>query len=315
MYTGILPETFPEDLHFFAPTSTLDSVRWRAMNPAFYAIVQQELANPDSLFRRDEQYDYSHFWDDPENNPFSMERAFPVCCDIQRQYRDIPARVEYSCDPLTGELTPNFGIIDWCERGSEDWHNHYDYENTWETPLIVLDPVPQPVLNMIILTPEQAQATLADEYNQLHLRAFLYGYDFNDNYIYVQKDGKYILLADVPCKDLCNSIDYVYAVTQNNEIIQISPDGTYDVIYISDSSISELIYCLGSIYFVDDETVVRIDTITGNCTNILRCSGEISLDDYGDKAGQFFIMIRQGLYVQQYFFIADTMELEKTWLL
>ena len=65
LYEGILPESSPQDfvsfekysqfgnqgISFTPPQSTNGTFSWRMMNPAFYTVLQKELANPDSQFK------------------------------------------------------------------------------------------------------------------------------------------------------------------------------------------------------------------------------------------------------------------------
>lgn len=303
LYNGIFPETPESDLICYVPSSTLGTVRWRAMSPDFYAIAKKELADPDSPFNWNPPAEYSH--------PFSLRYAYDLCCDIQKAHTDVLAQVEWSCDPVTGKLTAQYGIAAVCAwQGSECYHDHYDTEDTWQTPLIVLDPDPVPVPK---LKREQPWDSSFENYESSG-RAFLYSNSFNDQYIYEEQDGKYRLLLDIPCKACADGNGYIYALTQDNSILQFSKDGSIrNTIYTSENDLDGPMYFEGSIYFVDGDQVIRINTVEGTCSPILRCAGNIIMDSYGPRSGAFFIMIRQGLYIQQHFFTPDTLEVEFTW--
>ena len=310
LYAGKIPETPSEDLRFaFSPTSTLGTVRWWSMNPEFYAVVQAELANPDSQFKTDGNHDYSVYWEDPENHPVSIETAPFLCMAIQ-EYYDIPARVEYSIDPKAGEFLADYGIIDSCERGSGDYNDHFNYENTWETPLYVLDPEPVDVPDLVKLTSEQTEQIKNDEYNQLCLRSFLFS-EFGYGKPYLNQDGKVTKLADIEARGIVSDPYYIYCLTTNNTIVQISPDGSIcNTIYTSDSVLDDLCYHTGSIYFKENDKVIRIDTVTGTSSAILRTDGSMSMDSFGEEG--LYILVVQGLYDQQYFFHPETGILEET---
>ena len=321
VYEGLLPNTSAEDLHVYNPTSTQSPVQWRMMNPAFYEKLQKELSNPKSQFRTDGEYDFSYYWDDPTNNPVSLHRAARLCANIQNHY-NIPAQVMYSVDPLTGVLTADYGIIDNYHWGVQNYHDHFGYEDTHETPVTVLTPEPQPVSNLTVLTPEQAATAKADEHNRYCLPVMLYydsGFAYpylldssREAYPYLNFPSRYTRLTDIPCKEIISTADYIYCITDNNTILQIAPNGVCNTIYTSDTTLSSLCHYAGSIYFVDGNTVMRIDTINGTCTAILRSTGKLTVDDYGYDPGQINILVVQGLYTQQYFFNPDTLELEKT---
>ena len=310
LYEGKVPETPSEDLRFiFSPTTTLGTVRWWCMNPEFYAVLQAELANPDSQFKTNGHHDYSEYWDNPDTHPASIETAAFLCIDIQNHY-NIPARIEYSIDPKTGELLADYGIIDSCERGSGDYNDHFNYENTWETPLDVLDSEPLEVSNLIKLTPQQAEQVKNDEYNGLRLRAILFS-EFGNGKPYLNQDGKATKLADIEAREIASDPYYIYCITTDNTIVQISPDGSIcNTIYTSNGVLDDLCYLTGSIYFKENDKVIRIDTITGTCSTILHTNGSMSVESFGEDG--LYILVVQGLYNQQYFFHPDTGELEET---
>ena len=173
-----------------------------------------------------------------------------------------------------------------------------------------------------MLTPEQAAAAKADEHNryclpvELHYDSgFAYPYLLDSSrevYPYLNFPSRYTRLADIPCKEIISTADYIYCITDNNTILQITPNGVCNTIYTSDTTLRSLCHYAGSIYFVDGNTVMRIDIINGTCTAILRSTGKLTVDDYGYDPGQINILVVQGLYTQQYFFNPDTLELEET---
>ena len=300
LYDGVFPETPESDLICYTPASTLGTVRWRAMSPDFYAIAKKELADPDSPFKWNPSAEYSH--------PFSLRYAYDLCCDIQKAHPDVLAQVEWSCDPATGKLTAQYGIAAECAwQGSECYHNHYDTEDTWQAPLIVLDPDPVSVPNL-----KREQTWNGND--QTYKRLGLYSNNFNDKYIYEIQNEKFTLLLDIPCKSYAAGNGYGYALTQDNTIIQFSWDGSIrNTIYTTDNNLYDLMYFEGSIYFVEGDQVIRINAVKGTCSPILRCAGNIIMDNYAPESGSFFIMIRQGLYIQQHYFTPDTLEVVFTW--
>ena len=309
IYEGKLPETPLDDLSFTAPTTTLGAIRWQMMNPEFYTILQAELANPNSQFKTSAKSDYSKYWDDSSNHAVSIESLPFLCIAIQDHYK-IPARVKYTFDPKTGELSADYGIIDSCERGSGDYNDHFNYENTWEEPLIVVDPQPVAIPEIIKLTEAQAEETLEDAYNSLRIDAFLFS-DFGYGKPYVNRDDIAVKLADIDAYAITGTPHYVYCITTENTVVQISLDGSIcNTIYTSDGVLDDLCYLTGSIYFKDGNEIIRIDTIAGTRNTILRSEGTMSLDSFGEEG--LYILVVQGLYNQQYFFHPDTGILEET---
>ena len=308
LYTGTLPLPLSEDFSFTAPKSTLGQITWEMMNPAFYAVVQAELQNPDSQFKKDSHTDYSKYWTNPEENPITIHNQPFLCIAIQNHY-NIPARVKYIYDIQTGELTADYGIIDSCERGSGDYNDHYNYENTWETPLNIVEPNPVEIPNIIRLTEAQIAEDLADEYNAANGNVFLYNaFGYAKAYWRLNElDGAtYTKPSDLLFREVVASPHYIYGITPENTVVQLSTDGSIcNTVYRSNNLLADICYHAGSIYFIDGKQIVRINAIDGTSSVILRCDGKMSLDTWTDKE-KLYILVVQGLYDQQYFFDPDT---------
>lgn len=310
LYEGSLPATPLKDYYIHRPTGTQDAVCWETMNPAFYEKLLEELSNPESIFRYDEEENFSRFWDDPATYPASISKARSLCLKIQ-DYYNIPALIMYSADPVTGKLTVDYGLAAPITWSDTDHSNYFDYENTQEMPVQVLDAQPVNIPTLTVLTPEQAAAAQADEHNLQSLSVALINHD-GYAYPYLIEGNRYIRLSDLPCKEILSTRDYIYCITLENSILQISPQGVCNTVYTSTDNVYSLCHYAGSIYFVDGDTVVRINTIAGTCTALLQSDGTLTVDDYGFDPGEINILVVQGLYSQQYFFNPDTRELEKT---
>ena len=305
LYTGVLPLPITEDLTFTAPDTTLGQVTWQMMNPAFYAQIQKELNDPNSQFNTDK---YAACWTDPQNHPVTIETEPFLCIAIQNHY-DIPARVRYILDIKTGQLITDYGIIDSCERGSGDYNDHYNYENTWETPLEIVAHDPVNITNFTKLTDAQIAEDLEDEYNAASGNVFLYrAFGYAHAYWRLNElDGAtYVRPSDILFKEATASPHYIYGITPENTVIQLSVDGSIcNTVYTSQNTLSEICYHAGSVYILDGDQVIRINAITGTCTVILRCDGWVRLDTWGSE-DKLYILVVQGLYNQQYFFDPDT---------
>ncbi len=308
LYTGVLPIPLSEDFSFTAPETTLGQITWEMMNPAFYEVVQTELQNPDSQFKQDVHTDYSECWTNPEENPITIHTQPFLCIAIQNHY-NIPARVKYIYDIQAGELVADYGIIDSCERGSGDYNDHYNYENTWETPLHIVDPAPTEIPNLTKLTDAQIAEDLADEYNAASGNVFLYNaFGYAKAYWRLNELGGaiYIKPSDILFREVVASPHYIYGITPDDAVVQLSTDGSIcNTIYTSQNTLGEICYHAGSVYFLDGNQVIRINAITGTCSAILRCDGWVRLDTWGSE-DVLYILVVQGLYDQQYFFDPDT---------
>ena len=319
LYEGVLPESSPYDfisydrgLSFTPPSSTQGTFSWRMMNPAFYAVVQKELANPDSEFQHHYKENcYSMCWEDPENKPIHLS-TYPSLCDAIENAYDIPYRIEYTYNPVTGELTEDYGIVDTCFYGSGYSHDHYDYENTREEPVTVLNSDPVDIPTITKLTAKQAEEALADESNYYYKNTVLYS-EYGYGHPYWLQDGKFIKLADIECVGFISTQYYVYCFTAENTIVQISPDGSIcNTIYTANAEMDDWFYYLGSIYVQDGNQVIRINIINGTRQVLLESNGNIYIRAYGDDFGEISVDITQGLYYQQHFFNPDNGELEET---
>ncbi len=262
MYEGTIPTTPLEDMVFYRPGSTQSPVCWRMMNPDFYEVLKKELNDPESPFRTNYNGRYSQYWENTEPFDPSIYNTFFLSLLIQEEY-DIPARVEYYYDPKTGELTPDYGIICDCERGSDKGHDPFDYEITKEEVPEILNVAPVEIPNISKLTEDQAEAALDINcsyryyYNDMYYES-IYGYPAS------QERGIYTKLADIPISQMVLTPDYVYCITLENTIIQLSYDGSVcNTIYTSDSELDSLHYGLGYLCFIDNKTIIRIDTING----------------------------------------------------
>ena len=305
LYTGTLPIPLSEDFSFTAPESTLGQITWEMMNPEFYAQVQKELSDPNSRFHTNK---YTNYWNDPEDRPITIEKDAFLCIEIQ-DYYNIPARVKYIYDIQTGELIADYGIIDSCERGSGDYNDHYNYENTWETPLDIVDPAPVEIPNLTKLTEVQIAEDLADEYNAANGNVFLYNaFGYAKAYWRLNELGgaTYIKPSDILFREVVASPHYIYGITPDDTVVQLSIDGSIcNTIYTSQNTLGEICYHAGSVYFLDGNQVIRINVITGTYNAILCCDGWVRLDTWGND-DKLYILVVQGLYNQQYFFDPDT---------
>ena len=326
LYEGVLPESSPYDyasngkyaapgnrgISFTPPNSTQGTFSWRMMNPAFYAASQKELENPDSQFKHHyKENNYSKYWENPEEYPIHLATC-PALCDAIENAYDIPYRVEYTYNPVTGTLTEDYGIIDTCFYGSGYSHDHYDYENTREEPVAVLNSDPVDIPTITKLTAEQAEEALADEPDYYYKNTVLYS-ECGYGRPYWLQDGKFIKLADIECLGFISTQYYVYCFTTENTIVQISPDGSIcNTIYTANAEMDDWFYDLGSIYVQDGNQVIRINIINGTRQALLECNGNIYIRAGGDDFGEISVNITQGLYYQQHFFNPDTGELEET---
>ena len=306
LYSGVLPQTSAYDLQsgwrglsFKAPSSTLGTFTWQMMNPAFYAASQEELANPDSHFKQMHQQDFSRCWEDPENHPIHLASCPALCHAIQDEY-NIPYYIKYICDPISGVVTEDYGIIDNCFYGTGLGHDHFDYEITKEGTPEILDVAPVEIPNISKASGVWPEADYID--------LFIYS-DFGGRHPYLALSDSIVKLADIPVTEAEIGSDFVYCITTEGAIVQISYDGKIcNTIYVSDNELGALRYWQDGLYFTDGNSIVCIDTIAGTYRPIIRTT----LKEFYLSGGYFDSLrfgIRQGLYCQEYLFYPDTGEL------
>lgn len=308
LYEGILPQSSPYDLtseirglYFSAPSTTLGTVSWQMMNPAFYAVLQEELANPDSPFQHHHQEDYSKYWEDPENYSIHLATCPGLCDAIQKAY-NIPYHIKYTYDPVTGTLTEDYGIIDSCFYGTGQGCNHFDYEITKKETPEILDVAPVAIPNFNKLTGDQP-------FEDFEAPSPCFFSDFGYSYGYWRADSYINKLTDIPVTDMATSNEYFYCITLEGTILQLDRYGSIcHTIYTSENELRDLNCGSGYIYFIDGSTIICIDETNGTWRPILKTTlKEIYIS--GEMDGGLYFGIRQGLYCQEYRFHLDTGEL------
>ena len=306
LYEGILPQSSPYDLTaeirglcFSAPSTTLGTFSWQMMNPAFYAVLQEELANPNSQFKHIYQQDYSKCWENPEEYPIHLATYPPLCNAIQEAY-NIPYYVKYICDPVSGIVTEDYGIIDSCYYGTGQSHNHFDYEITKEEVPEILDVAPVEIPNIGKPSGEWPEVDSVD--------LFVYS-DFGYGHPYFALGDPIIKLADIPVTEMEIGSDFVYCITTEGTIIQFSYNGKIcNTIYTSENELRDLCYLDDRLYFIDGSTIVCIDTVAGTYCPIIRTTLK-ELYISGEYDGGLYFGVRQGLYGRVYRFYIETGEL------
>ena len=308
LYEGILPQSSPYDLtsemrglYFSAPSTTLGAVSWQMMNPAFYAVLQKELANPDSQFKQWNQNNYSKYWENPEEYQIHLATCPPLCDDIEDAY-NIPYHIKYTYDPVTGTLTEDYGIIDSCFYGTGQGCDHFDYENTKEEIPVILDANPVKIPNFSKRTGDEPFW----RYDHCYTCFFS---DFGYSFPYWRGDSFVHKLANIAVMEMSMSNEYIYCITTEGTILQFNHDGTIcNTIYASENDLHDLNCCGNYVYFIDGSTIIYIDETAGTWRPIIQTSlKEIYISRGYDDRLKFGV--RQGLYCQEYLFYPDTGEL------
>ncbi|MBE6958870.1 MAG: hypothetical protein E7447_06955 [Ruminococcaceae bacterium] len=309
LYEGVLPVSSPYDfitddtrgLRFNAPKSTQGTFSWYMMNPDFYEAVQKELANPESPFRKTTQQNFSKCWENPEEYPIHAS-TYPSLCDRIQDAYDIPYFIKYICDPVSGVVTKDYGIIDTCFYGTGWGHNHFDYEITKNETPEILNETPKEIPDFVKPIGEIPEAESIDW--------FVYS-DFGYGVPYFAINDPIRKLADIPVLEMVIGPDFVYCITPEGTIVQISYNGEIcNAIYTSENKLYDLFYWNNGLYFIDGSTIIRIDTMAGTYQPILRTTLK-EMYIIGEYEDRLYLGIRQGLYCQEYTFDVDAGILER----
>ena len=285
LYEGVLPDvpTSENELFFYAPTTTQGDVYWEMINPAFYEIYLKYLNSP---------------VDDLKDTP-NLRSAIQRDCGI-------PMLVRYSCDFNTGALTADFGWYDTCWQSKDCKHDHFNYENTREEVPTLLNVAPVEIPNFSKLTGESPlEATDSVD-------AYMYS-EFGFGLPYVSLDYPTWKLADIPVIDITSSAEYFYCITTEKNILQISCDGkNCNTIYTSENALRDLT-CLGNyLYFVDGSTVICIDEAAGTWKPIVKFTADdFDLGWHYRHDGILKLVVRQGMYIEDYWYYPETGELKE----
>ena len=285
LYEGVLPDvpTSENELFFYAPTTTQGQVYWEMINPTFYEIYLKELNSSG---------------DDLKDTP-NLRSAIQGDCGI-------PMLVRYSCDFNTGVLTADFGWYDTCWKTKDCKHDHFNYENTREEVPTLLDVTPVEIPNFSKLTGESPM-----EYTDT-VDTYIYS-EFGHGLPYGSLDYPTWKLADIPVIDITSSTEYFYCITTEKTILQISCDGKIcNTIYTSENELRDLTSLGNYLYFVDGSTVICIDEAVGTWKPIVKITADdFDLGWHYRHNGVLKLVIRQGMYIEDYWYYPETGELKE----
>lgn len=310
-YEGIPADTPLYCFNLSGRYSTQGPFTWTMMNPEMSALLRKELANPDSIYIINDftgyPSDYSSIWNDMTLDTTNEYEAPPDCLlhEIQN-HTGIHAWVKCAYNPADGSYGETTGIVDNCSYGSGYAHDHYDPKEYDVSPSWnVSETVPLPNIAL----PENPKKMYEEDV-----------YDSrNDEYIYI--DGHicqqtetdiFQLLLEIDLAEVIFAPDYLYGITPDNTLVQISYDGTVrNTIYSTESSLSELIYGSGKLYFLENKTtLMEIDIPAQTCRSLLEIPYYSNM--YLDAPNVLFFESAKGLSVGMYIADFTQLTMEKT---
>ncbi len=314
LYEGIPVDTPPYFFNLVARQSTQGPVSWSMLNPDMTAILRKELANPDSIYKisnfrgKAEPDDFSSIWGKMDLDSVDGRNVPPyMLLHSIQNHTGIHNWATYSYNPADGTCEKSTAIIDNCWYGSGYSHDHsdpneYDMTPEWN--------VSEAVTVSSISLPEEPQRLYEED---------LFAY-INTNYAYIDgficretETDVFQILFDLDLTEVKFAPDYIYGITPDNMLVQVSYDGTVrNTIYTADSTLSELVYGSGKLYFLEGNTIMEIDIPAQTCRSLLNIPRYTYFTMYLDEANVLFFESAKGLSVGMYIADFSEMTLEET---
>jgi hypothetical protein len=314
------------DLDIRFPSTTLGTVSWSCINPDMAQRLFAELNDPNSPYLEgDEQGEGpKHLWEDPSilqdpSYDWGWDKAaLWVCRWIQE---DTGIHTWYKCtyDPNTDTYTEDTGVVDNCWFGSGYAHDHFEPEIT-----SLPDPTPAigpwiPITGATLPASPTAEELytegLYDHYDANIPEVIVYGLPLQPEYAYHLRGSTLTKAVDIPITMAQNSVHFLYCVTEDNTVLQISHDGSSrNVLYTAEAEIREISQANGHLYILDGSKIIDIDVPALQYRVLLEHDYIIEASAQ-DEPGIVYFTIARGLHYQQYLFNPETGELERTHIL
>lgn len=314
------------NLSIIFPSTTLGPITWSSINPDMLTRLTAELNDPNSPYKNGDGQGQGpvHLWEDPDSilNPDYQwnwdKSALWVCRWIQE---DTGIHTWYKCtyDPNTGTYTEDTGVIDNCWFGSGFAHDHFEPEIT-----SLPDPTPAvgewiPITNAALpsfITADSLYAERPYDYSDAGVPYLIvHGQPLEDQYVYYDEENLLTRGTDVSVTTAVNSTHFLYCVTKDNTLLQVSHDGsTRNVLYTGESEIRNLAYANGRVYILDGDKIIELDVPALRYRVVLE---QAHIVEFGiwDNPGQIYFAVARGLHYQQYLFTPETGVLEQTFIL
>lgn len=314
------------NLSIIFPSTTLGSITWNSINPDMLTRLTAELNDPNSPYKNGDGQGPGpvHLWEDPDSilSPDyhwdGDKSALWVCRWIQED-TGIHTWCKCTYDPSTDTYSEDTGVIDNCWFGSGFAHDHFEPEIT-ELP----DPVPIvgewiSITGVTLPTSPTADELYAeglyDHYDADIPETTVYGLPLQPEYVYHIRNNTLARAVDVPVTMAQNSVHFLYCVTADNRVLQISHDGTtHNILYTAEGEIREISHANGHLYLLDGNKIVEIDIPALQYRILLEHESIIEASAYEDE-GVVYFTIARGLHYQQYLFTPETGALEQTFIL
>ncbi len=313
IYGGI-PVYPASEFRLIPPETTLGKVGWTMMNPEMMALLTQEFANPDSVYKNTSpKFDFTEIWGQPgqiDTYQPTNYLARSICQAMQDQ-SGLLALVRCWYDPVKDEYTQELGAIDDCFTGTGLWHDHYDPEA--EAPAV-------PVVNFgdwadmgVDPLPQTREELLAETGDQDAYTGLLYAAPYERPTLYAGNPGEPLkqVLAE-PVTQWESSRYYLYAITEDGALVQVSPDGSVrNTLYRARyGALRDVDYQGGMVFLLDGDDLVQLDLTTMRQRTLLEAEAMVDCQYLAEN--QVYICQSKGLHQMQYILDLETQTLEET---
>ena len=286
------------------------------MNPEMMELLTKEYNNPDSVYiNTSQKFDFSGVWGQPgmidtysDSNP--LVRSI---CQVIQEKSGTMALMRCWYSPLKDEYTQELGAIDDCFTGTGLRHDHYNPKadapavpevdfGSWED--MGLQPLSQSQDELLAETME------ADT-----LSVLLYANPYEFPTLYAGNPGEPLVqVLNEPVTQWENSLYYIYTITCDGELMQLSLDGTVcnSLYKAKHGQLRDMDYQSGMVFLLDGDFLVQVDLTTTEQRTLLEAPDIVDIGYYEEN--QVYICQSKGLHQKQYILNLETQALEETFI-
>ena len=304
-----IPVSPVSNFRLIPPTSTRGRVGFTMLNPELLELMTAEYAKPDSKYKNiSPKFDFSEIWGAPNliDDPRNMGLVQAICQAIQEK-SGILALVRGWYDPVTDQRTQELGAIDDCFTGTGLRHDHFAPEAP-EPAVPEIHVGPWEELGLAPL-PQSTEVLLAETADQDAALGLLYAAPYAYPTLYAGEPLAPVL-QEVSLWE--TSRYYLYAITRDGKLVQVSPDGSicntlYSARY---GTLQGVDYQCGVVYLIDGDRLIQLELTTMRQRELLR--GECMVECRYYDENTVYICQSRGLHQKQYLLDPEAQSLQET---
>lgn len=304
------------EFQLIAPETTLGKIGWTMMNPEIMEILVTEYNNPDSEYKNtSEKFNFTDVWGQPGMIDIYQETNYLVrsICQAIQEKSGTMALVRCWYSPLKDEYTQELGAIDDCFTGTGLQHDHYN-------PKADAPAVPQVNFgsweDMGLQPLSQSQDELLAETMETDtLSVLLYANPYEFPTLYAGNPGEPLVqVLNEPVTQWENSLYYIYTITCDGELMQLSLDGSVcnSLYKAKHGQLRDMDYQRGMVFLLDGDFLVQVDLTTRSQRTLLEAPDIVDIGYYEEN--QVYICQSKGLHQKQYILNLETQALEETFI-